>query len=71
MCIHNRLENLKFIVAGLVIAIILYIIKQFLILNIIEIGIISIIMFGIYDGVLYLLKDRDILSLKIVKKIKK
>lgn len=65
-----RLENLKFIVAGIIITIILYTIKKFVTLNIVEIGIILIIMFGIYDGVLYLLKDEDILSIKLIKKIR-
>ncbi len=64
-----RLENIKFIISGAIVFILLYIIKQLKEFNIMEVILISIFMFLIYDGILYLLKEREILSLKLIKKI--
>lgn len=65
-----RLQNVKYIISMLVTSIFIIVIKYFFIFNIIGVSILLVPSIIVYESVLYILKERNLLSLKLIEKIK-
>jgi len=64
-----KYSNIKYIGLGIVLYIILFIMNINLIFTIVDISFLSILIFIIYDIFLYFFNERDLLTLKLIKKI--